>query len=587
MAWLRGEIARHDRLYFRDAAPEISDSEYDALCAELRALEKAFPAAVPSGANSAASAAVGDDHATHFVRRRHRAPMLSLAKTYADDGVRAFCLAVARAAEAGQGAPAQPLFWVEPKFDGVAVSAVYENGRLARVLTRGDGLAGDDVTANARNIVGIPRELRAVAGKAPPRFAEIRGEVYCLFSVFEKQNRALESAGETAFASPRNFAAGTLKLRDSDEAARRGLSVVFYGTGAVEPEPSGVETHGGQLALLREWGFPVPEHARAAGDTAAVLAAVRELEQKRRDLPYPIDGAVIKTNPLALRQKLGSAPDAPRWALAFKYSPERAATTLAAITLQIGSAGAVTPVARLKPARLGGVVVRRATLHNAAHIARLDLREGDTVFVERRGDVIPAVTGVDLRLRPAGAKRFVFPEKCPVCGAPILLENNGAAARHTNPACPLRISPRIRRFASRQCADIAGMGASTTEKLISAGLVREIPDLYKLSRDDLLAKARLSAAASDKLLAAIERSRRAAPWRILAGMGIEGVGAASSQKLLARLGSLRAVAAATAPELEACGIPPAAARATRAFFEDKAWRDFAGQFSPQPSRSPE
>jgi DNA ligase (NAD+) len=577
MTWLREEIARHDRLYFRDAAPELTDFEYDALCAELRSLEKAFPTAVLPAANAGA---IADDHSPHFSRHRHRVPMLSLAKTHTTDGVRAFCDAIARLVPAGANATTPALFTVEPKFDGVAVSAVYENGKLVRVLTRGDGQQGDDVTANARRITGIPKALRDSVGETLPRFVEIRGEVYCQFSVFEKQNRALGAAGATPFASPRNFAAGTLKLHDPDEVARRGLSVVFYGTGAVVPDLNGVKTYAKQLAWLREKGLPTVTDTVEAKDAASVMDALRALGKKRSRLPYPVDGAVIKVNPLTLRQQLGSAADAPRWALAFKFPPDRVKSVLESITLQVGATGTITPVAQLKPVRLGGVNVQRATLYNPANITRLDLREGDTVFVERRGDVIPAVTGVDLSLRPATAKVFAFPEKCSTCGMPILLENNGAIARHTNPACPLRIIQRIKRFVSRPHANIAGMGASTTQKLIDAGLVREIPDIYKLSRNSLLSNTRMNAASVDKLLAAIERSRHAEHWRILAGLGIEDVGVSTARKLLTHFGSLRAVATADRPALETSGIPPAAARAIQKFFANKVWSDFAGQFPP-------
>ncbi|MDR2863478.1 MAG: NAD-dependent DNA ligase LigA [Puniceicoccales bacterium] len=584
---LRGEIARHDELYFRDATAEIGDLEYDRLKEKLALLEKRFPGAAATGTKTDG---IGNDHIPGFARQAHRAPMLSLDKTYEDSGVRAFCDAAQRAQDNNPNKQTAPLFWIEPKYDGLAVSAVYENGKLVRVVTRGDGHSGDDVTANARALAKLPPALAVASGEnAAPELVEIRGEVFTTWDNFEKQNRLLAQRGNGTFSNPRNFAAGSLKLRDSTEVHARGLSVVFYGIGALEPKlPSGADTQEALLRRLHTWGLPVPEKTWSAHDAEGALVALRELARLRAKLPFPVDGGVIKINPFSMRLLFADGPTAPRWALAFKFAPERTTTILRAITLQTGHTGRLTPVAELEPVRLGGVMVRRASLHNPAEIARLGLRTGDTVFVERRGDVIPGIAGVDLSRRAANTTPFIFPDKCAACGGPIIVEAGGVVARHDNTACPERIAAAIRHFASRPCMNISGMGPATAGKLVAAGLVRNLPDLYHLSQADLVERAGMGRAAAAKLLAALERSKRAEPWRVLTGIGVEGIGAEAAHKLTAHFGSVRAVAetAAAKGALEGAGINAAAARKLQDFFAIPENRAFAEIFSPAAKTNP-
>ncbi|MDR0902430.1 MAG: NAD-dependent DNA ligase LigA [Opitutaceae bacterium] len=563
--WLRGEIRRHDALYFNKAAPEISDAGYDALKRELRELEALHPEwAAPDSPTQRAGADARDPF---FAPGKHRAPMLSLDNTYDEADLRAFDARLRK--QLGADAPG-PAYVVEPKIDGVGVSLVYENGGLARVLTRGDGAEGDDITANARAIASLPVRL---AGAAWPPVIEVRGEIFITFAGFARINAARESAGLALFANPRNLAAGSVKLHDPREAAARDLRLVVYGVGHCGGPllDDGGKPVSSQAALhewLRARGLPVLEKYWPVADIAAALPAIGELKKMRARLAYPIDGAVVKTDLFALQQKAGATGRAPRWAIAYKFAADRAEARVLAITAQVGRTGAVTPVAELEPARLAGTTVRRASLRNADEIARLGIRVADTVVVEKAGEIIPVVTGVVVAKRPADSVEYVFPKNCPECGAALARADGGAVWRCPDAGCPAQVRGRLEHFASRNCLGISGLGPRVVARLVDAGLVRDAADLYRLGAGDLARLDGFGARSAENLLAAIGRSRRAETWRFINGLGLPGVGAKTARALAERFRTLDALARATAAEFqETPGIGPGTAENLREFFE--------------------
>lgn len=541
--WLRSEIARHNELYFKKAAPEISDPAYDELKRELAALEKAFPLA-PSAADADNAPGLGDDRNGDFPVYRHREPMLSLDKAYTEAELRTFLSKVQRTL-----GDERALFVVEPKFDGLAINVTYEHGKLVRAVTRGNGREGDDVTANVLTIPGLPRTLPASA----PEVVEVRGEVFIDYAEFARINAGREAAGEEPFAHPRNLAAGTVKLKDPAEVAKRRLSLVFYGLGAWQGAGVAPETQQALHALLKAWGLPGFERLTVVeGD--AVWAAVETLGRARAKLPYPTDGAVVKIDSRAAQQALGAGDEAPRWAVAYKFSPERVTTRLRAITLQVGRTGAVTPVAELEPVKLGGSTVARATLHNADEIARRDLRPGDFVYVEKAGEIIPAITGVDMDRRGKDVAKFEFPKNCPACGTVLVREATVVRCPHTR--CAAQVRRRIEYFAAPEGVGIGGLGPALIETLVTAKKVGGVADLYRLTRED---------GVPARVLAEIERSRRAELGRFVFGLGLPGVGRKAAAGLAARYGSLAALAGAEEPgeegraliaELVALGVNP-------------------------------
>lgn len=503
LLWLRAEIARHDDLYFKKAAPEISDAEYDALKREMRALEKN------------AVQAVGDDRSGEWPTYRHRERMLSLEKAYTEAELRAFLKGV-------EGKRGEVLWVVEPKFDGLAVSVTYEHGKLVRAVTRGNGVEGDDVTANVLKIAGVVRELPAGA----PDVVEVRGEIYLSWEEFRRINAERVEAGEEVFAHPRNLAAGTVKSKDAGEVAKRRLSAVFYGLGAWESATKQPETQQALHALLKAWGLPGVERV-AVLKTDEVWGAVEALGRERAKLGYPTDGAVLKVDSRAIQEALGASDEAPRWAVAFKYPPDRVTTRLKAITLQVGRTGVITPVAELEPVKVGGTTVARATLHNADEIARRDFRVGDYVFVEKAGEIIPAITGVDVARRGEGAVAFVFPEKCEVCDTGLVRE--GAVVRCPNEKCAAQVKRRIEFFAAPTGVGIKGLGPALIERLVESGKIKDVADIYKLTREDV----------PERVLAEIGRSRTAELGRFLAGFG---VGKKRALELMTKYADLRAMA---------------------------------------------
>ncbi|ATC63109.1 DNA ligase (NAD(+)) LigA [Nibricoccus aquaticus] len=581
---LRGEIARHDELYFKKAAPEISDEAYDRLKRELVELERR--AGVKAGSDEAGgaikTAAVGDDRSGRFPTWRHGERMMSLEKVYSEAELRVFLKRVEAEARGGtamnDGAKAGEVGWVvEPKYDGLAVSATYERGRLVRLVTRGDGSEGDNVTANARGIAGLAERL---AGAEWPDRIEVRGEVLVTFAEFARVNAERAALGEAEFANPRALAAGSLKLDDAAEAARRGLSVVFYGFGEVRPVSARAVTQGDFYARVRAWGLPGIAEVRRAKTVDDVCAAVRAFERRRSELAFPTDGVVIKLDEVAQQERIGATGHAPRWAVAYKFTTERACTWVKAITVQVGRSGVLTPVAELEPVRLGGARVARATLHNAEEIARMDVRVGDMVFVEKAGEIIPAVVGVDKAGR--GAERvggrvavaFLFPEDCPVCGAGVVTRTEDGAMRYCpNRDCEAQVVARLKHFAGTQGVAIRGLGEETIAAAVRSGCVRTLGDFYRMTREEWRAVPGVGEKTAGKLFAAVEASRRAELWRVISGLGVPGVGAATARVLGREFGTLEELAAAGVERLARVnGVSARQAEALVAFFAEKETR---------------
>lgn len=533
LAALREEVARHNRLYYERAQPEISDFAFDALLRELADLEKDHPDLADL---ASPTAVVGGRPLEAFAPVRHIVPMQSLDNTYSEAELRDF---VARVRKLCEGR--EPDFTIEPKIDGVAISLFYEHSRLAWAATRGDGVTGDDVTQNVLTISGIPR---ALPDKAPGR-VEVRGEIYLPKATFAQLNAERDEEGLPAFANPRNAAAGSLKQLDPAIVAQRGLCAVFYGVGEWSGAP--LSTGCAFLQMLREWGFPASEAVRFASGEDAVAAAVEELGRVRLSFVYETDGAVVKLDNLALRRTLGSTAKSPRWAIAYKYAPERAETVLRDITVQVGRTGTLTPVAELEPVFVSGSTVSRATLHNEEEILRKDLRIGDTVVVEKAGEVIPAVVDVRKDLRNGSERFFSMPATCPACGAAAA--KSGVAWKCHNPSCAAQLRRRIEYFASKNAMDIDGMGEALVGQLVEAGLLASIPDVYRLQADELLPLERMGGKSVANLLEAIDKSRSRPLWRLLNALGIPHVGVTSARDLASRFQTLDALAAASVDDL--------------------------------------
>jgi DNA ligase (NAD+) len=524
---LRREIARHDELYYRKAAPIISDYEYDRLKAELRALEARL-----GGGDAAPGETLGDDRRSGAQAHKHREPMLSLAKAYSDEEVAAFA---ARAeAKLGQGAAA---FRVEPKYDGLAVSLTYEHGRLVRAVTRGNGAEGDDITANARLTVrGLVEQLGADGGKpwAGPDLVELRGEIYMRVPEFARLNSAREAEGEDLFAHPRNVAVGTIRAQDPAEAAERRLDLVCYGWGAWLPAQGRPATLGEFRATAAAWGLPVVAIDKVAAGADELRTAVEAVRAAASGLGLPVDGVVIKLERVAQQEELGLAPGAPRWAVARKFEPERALTRLLGITLQVGRTGAVTPVAELAPVELAGSTIARATLHNADEIARRDLRAGDWVTVEKAGEIIPAIVGVEKTRRTGAEKSYVFPDTCPSCAGGLVRPEGEAVHFCVNRDCPAQIARRLAHFASPAALDIPGLGPAVIDALVSRGLARSPADLYRLKKEELTALPGIGGRTAEKLVAAFAASRATAETdgaRLIYALGLPSVGEGAARRL--------------------------------------------------------
>jgi DNA ligase (NAD+) len=542
IAALRNEIRRHDHLYYVQGAAEISDQEYDALYRELIDLEGQFPELVtPDSPTQRVGGAPSEEFPT-FV---HRVPMLSLDNTYSEDELREFERRIFR--QIGQRA----LDYVaELKIDGLSMALHYEGGRLARCVTRGDGVRGDDVTPNVRVIKAVPLALH---GKDVPDELEVRGEVYFPRSRFDTMNAERASAGEETFANPRNAAAGTMKTLDTKVVARRGLDIFTYSVAHVRP--TRLTGQWEALKQLRSWGLRTNPTSRVCHGLDDVLAYIAEWQDKRDTLEYDIDGVVVKVDSFALQQELGFTSKFPRWAIAFKYPARQASTVVLDIEVNVGRTGKLTPVAVLEPTPLAGTTVARASLFNEEEVARKDVRKGDTVLIEKGGDVIPKVVQVVEAKRPPGTVPWTPPTECPVCGKPVVKAEGEVDRRCPNPSCPAQVEQSISHFAGRTAMDIEGLGDVIVHELLARGLVKDVADLYRLRFEDLKpvfapkAKKEESLGAT-ALLAGIEASKTRELRRLLFALGIRLVGDRAAALLARHFGSLDRIAAATAEEIE-------------------------------------
>lgn len=564
---LRAEIARHDELYFKKAAPVITDAEYDALKRELRELEQRI---APNALADGESATVGDDRSDSFATARHVVPVLGLEKSHTEADLRKSLSKIARAL-----GDEEVVYIVEPKYDGLSISVTYERGQLIRAVTRGNGREGDDVTANLLECSDVPRQLPVAHGE-PPALVELRGEVFMAHAEFERLNIGRRAAGEEPFAHPRNLAVGTLKSADPAARAGRKLQVVFYGWGAWLPSADAPASQRDLLARLAEWELPRPEWARAAAGFDDAWREVRVIELARPKLGFPIDGAVVKVDSAAQRARLGDSTSTPNWAVAYKFEPERAQTRLRAITLQIGRTGVLAPVAELEPVKLGGATIRRVSLHNRDEIARRDLRVGDWVTVEKAGEIIPVVTAVDLSRRSADVAPFVFPSNCPSCRTALKAEPGQAAVRCPNRACPAQVRRRLEHFASAECANLKGFGPGVIDKLVASDLLREPADFFRLEQRKLEKVVGERTAA--KLLAAMPPAKKREAWRLVLGSGIAEIGPAGAKALMTQFPSMTMLAGATRAEVldgqrsRIAGVSDSAAQGLAAFLEDEECR---------------
>ena len=553
------ELNRHNRLYFALDQPEISDAEYDRLLRELAELESAHP---KLRRPDSPTQRVGTPPAEGFAEVRHAVPMLSLDNAMDEGELRAFDERIRRLL--GSDAPVEYL--AEPKLDGASIELVYEGGVLVVGATRGDGRVGEDVTANLKLCPSLPL---ALAGSARPSTRiSVRGEVILPIAAFERLNARRLEQGLEPFANPRNAAAGSLRqLHEIDRARLRALEFRAYAL--AEGVPAGVPTQEGVLQVLSGWGFLVSEGSTLCVDVDAVLAYhARQLEQRSR-LRIEIDGTVAKVNRLDLQEELGNLPRSPRWAVAVKFPPQQEVTQIEAIEVQVGRTGALTPVARLRPVRVGGVTVSSASLHNQDEIERKDVRVGDRVLVQRAGDVIPQIVAVIRAQRPRGTKRFRLPTRCPVCSAPTVRLEDEAVTRCTNLDCPAQLKNNLRHLASRGALDIEGLGEKLIDQLVERGLVRRLSDVFRLDAEALEGLERMGEKSAANLAASLQRARETTLARFLIALGIRHVGEGVAELLARRFGDLDALLAASREELEQVpGIGPAIAESVARFFAD-------------------
>ena len=556
---LRAQLREHDYRYYVLAQPTISDQEYDRLMRELMDLEGANPGTIT---RDSPSQRVGGQPTKEFQTVTHAIPMLSLSNTYNEDEVKDFDRRVRSALGAEQFR-----YVGELKFDGVAVSLLFKNGVFVRGATRGDGTQGDDITQNLRTIRSIP--LKVMGNKKGMEEFEVRGEVYMRRQDFRTMNEERERAGEKLFINPRNSAAGTLKLQDPRIVAGRPLNFVAYYLRAPEAKRSG---HYDNLKILRELGFPVSEHTKICRDAGAVVEYWRNWEQRRDTLPYDIDGVVVKVDSLDQQNRLGMIAKSPRWAIAFKFAARQATTVLKEIRFQVGRVGTITPVADLEPVFVGGSTVSRATLHNEDYIKELDIRPGDTVVVEKGGDVIPKVSSVVKEQRRPGTKPFLMPGKCPECGSRISRPEEEANYYCENSECPAQIRARIEHFAHRGAMDIEGLGEAVADQLVSLEFIHNYADLYELHkhRGKLVDLDRWGEKSVENLLEAIEVSKQKPFGRVLFALGIRHVGASVAQLLVNEFRSMDTFMDASHDDLQIVqGVGPQIADSVRRFMDDR------------------
>ncbi|HIZ14324.1 MAG TPA: NAD-dependent DNA ligase LigA [Candidatus Tidjanibacter faecipullorum] len=551
---LRAQLEEYNRRYYLDNDPVVSDRQFDELMRRLQDLEKQYP---QYDDPNSPTRRVGSDLTNRFESVRHRYPMMSLSNTYSLEELREFYDRVREEAPEAD-------FVCELKFDGTAISLTYEHGRLLRAETRGDGTVGDDVTANVRTIRSVPLVL---TGDDYPDDFEMRGEIYMPRAEFARLNAEREEIGEVPFANPRNAAAGTLKLQNSSVVAARRLDCFLY---AMAGENLPFNSHWDALNKARTWGFRISDHMRRCRTWEEIEAFIRETDSLREGLPYATDGAVVKVNSYDIQRRLGATAKAPRWAVAYKFKAEEALTELLSVEFSVGRTGAVTPVANLTPVLLAGTVVKRASLHNADQIALLDLRIGDHVYVEKGGEIIPKITGVELSMRPAESRPLEFVRTCPQCGAPLERYEGEAAWYCPNSSgCTPQIVGRIVHFISRKAMNIEGIGEETVGLFFEQGLVRDAADLYDLAPERIAALPRLGAKSAANIMASLERSRSVPFARVLYALGIRFVGEATARILAAHFKSLDALAAASEEELaQVDEVGKTIARSVREYFAD-------------------
>ena len=595
---LRSDLRRHNRLYYVEAAPEIADREYDRLMRRLIELEEAHP---ELATDDSPSRKVGGEPIAGFETVEHRTPMLSVENVYDEPALAEWDARVRKrltehaaetaAAEAkgrGEEPPAEPVaapelrYALEYKIDGVALALIYRDGSLARAVTRGDGERGDDVTHNARTIGGAPLRLHGFDPARDPAEVEVRGEAYIRNSDFQQIAADRAAAGDAAYANPRNLTAGSLKLLDPALCADRRLRFLGHGTGHVEGgDAAAFGSHADFLERLRRWGIAPTPGVRTADDVAGLTAAIAEMADAVPGLDFEVDGIVVKVDRLDRREILGLRSKSPRWAVAYKWEKWEAETALRGVSYQVGKTGRVTPVAELEPVEIAGTTVSRASLHNADEIARLGVKLGDRVVVEKAGKIIPHVVRVALEARTGAETDFAFPTDCPVCGHMLVREEGGVDSRCPNNACPARLRESIRYFAGRKAMDVDGLGEKLIDALLAADLVCSLPDLYRLGdrREELLALERMGETSVDNLLAGLEASKSRPMWRLLTSLNIRHVGNTVSRALAGEFGTLDEVMRHDADSLAATEeIGEVIAASLAAWFADPANRATVEEF---------
>lgn len=560
---LRKKIRYHNRRYYLLDDPEISDAEYDRLFQRLLELETAHPHLITP---DSPTQRVGAEPQKAFSQVRHRLPMLSLENGFRDGDIRDFDTRIRRFL--GDGSAFN--YTVEPKIDGLAVELVYERGRLSVASTRGDGVVGEDVTANVKTILSIPLVLSAPSDAPPiPELLEVRGEVYMEIEAFHDLNNRNASRNLPLFANPRNAAAGSLRQLDPRVTAKRPLSMFCYGVG--ELRGTSFETQKELMVSLQQWGLRVNRPAiRECNDVEEVIATCQDLEAKRDQFPFEIDGAVIKVNQRSLQTRLGEKSRSPRWALAFKFKPTQETTRILKIDVQVGRTGAITPVAHLEPVEVGGVTVSRATLHNQDEIEKKDIREGDTVVIQRAGDVIPEVVKTISSKRTGGEKVFTMPSRCPACGTTLIKRPEEVVLRCPNANCPAQVRASLRHFVAKGAMDVSGLGVKILNQLFDRGMIKDAADLYDLKREDLLSLEKFAEKSAENLYLAIRESRQTTLAKFIYALGIRHVGEHIAQRLAEVFGSLDRLITAKEEELLAVEeIGPQIAESVSAFFEDE------------------
>ncbi len=556
---LRREIERHNHLYYVLDRPEITDAEYDALYRELTKLEEQYPELVTP---DSPTQRVGGAPLEKFSQVTHRIPMLSLENALAEEEMTDFDERVKRFL--GLPAGKEIDYVCEPKMDGLAVELVYENGEFMVGATRGDGVTGEDVTQNLRTVKSIPLRL---ATDRPPRLLEVRGEVYLGLAAFQRLNAEREEAGEPAFANPRNAAAGSIRQLDPRITDRRPLSIFCYAPGEVTGHEFTSQHQ--FLETIPRWGLPVNPLIRRVAGIRGVLEYYREIAEKRESLPYEIDGVVVKVDSFALQRELGEKSRSPRWAIAWKFPPRQAVTVIVDIVPQVGRTGVITPTAHLQPVEVSGVTVSRATLHNWEEMERKDIRIGDTVVIERAGDVIPAVVKVMTEKRSGHEKPLPIPPACPACGSEVVKIPGEVAVRCMGLSCPAQIKESIIHFASRRAMDIDGLGEKYIEQLLDLGLVKNVADLYYLERRDFMQFERMGDKLAENLLTAIENSKHRELAHFIFALGIRQVGEHTAKLLASAFGSIENLERATEEELLAIReVGPQVAQSIRSFFHN-------------------